>query len=442
MLYQIWCAAPKKDNSQAKPEAYLYNNLTNEVIDPQGNLVDFKSMEAFSHLEKVRKPAGSQVFSPQEPVKGKGKVLAALKIQLGMACNYHCKYCMQAAFRKQGPNMATPETIEAYFKKLDDLGITVSPNGRIELWGGEPLVYWKALQVLIPKIREKWGNGTMIKMVTNGSLLTHAIVDFLVKYGVTVIISHDGPGFSLRDDVDPLKVPQKKAVWRYLQQKSREAGVETGFNVVITPQNCDVFKIRDYFFENLSPETQFGFEGVVTDAGAQAEGCGFTPESARTLDSSIFRALISEPDQWFSLEHKAQDLMRRIVYRVPASDIQARCESANPKVLVTDLEGRVVSCQNRPSTIYSIGHLSDYDNISNGYFTHWSRRPVCRHCMVLSTCDGSCPHLTDEELSKCCANEFLFHSAIFGAVWYRLTGMIMLSAHPVWEGNQDESQPE
>lgn len=36
--------------------------------------------------------------------------------------------------------------------------------------------------------------------------------------------------------------------------------------------------------------------------------------------------------------------------------------------------------------------------------------------------------LTDEELHASCRNEFALHSAVFGAVWFRLTGRILIQA--------------
>ena len=36
--------------------------------------------------------------------------------------------------------------------------------------------------------------------------------------------------------------------------------------------------------------------------------------------------------------------------------------------------------------------------------------------------------LTDEELRTSCRNEFALHSAVFGAVWFRLTGRILIQA--------------
>lgn len=431
MKYRIVCAKPGKLEEQA---SYLYDNQTNEIWDAEGGLVDFRKDERYADFPTSKLSDRTvKDFSPDEPIIGRSRRLKTLKIQLGMACNYHCQYCMQNAYRDGGARVANEQTVDAFFKILDEQGIKLAVDGQVELWGGEPLVYWKTLKVLLPKIRSHWGDEVLVKMVTNGSLLTKEKVDFLMAHRVTVIVSHDGPGFDLRDDVDPLTVPEIKEAWLYLLEQSQAAGVSMGFCVVISPKNVDLFALKHFFATQFSPEAHFYFEGVVTNDGAANDACCLTPEEARTLDSAVFKALIQEEGQWESLEWRALGLMRYLINRVPADRIEGRCDSMNPKVMVVDLYGRIGTCQNRPTKQFQIGALSNLPAVRNPYFTRWTHRPACGKCLVLSACKGSCPHLTNESLALCCPNEFVFHAAIFGAVWFRLTGTIMLSALPVVE---------
>lgn len=430
MLYQIVCAKP---GNQAEQKVYFFDNITNEVFDSNGRLVDFRNEERFADFPVDKSTAPKTLdYSPENPlIRKQSRQLKRLKIQLGMACNYHCQYCLQNAYRDGSVKVANEETIDRFFQTLDEQDITLMPKGQVELWGGEPLVYWKTLNILLPKIRAHFGDSIRIKMVTNGSLLTKEKVDFLLDHRVTVIVSHDGPGFDLRDDVDPLTVPETKATWMYLLERSIEIGEPMGFCVVITPKNVDLFQIKHFFETNISPKAKFYFEGIVTNDGAANDQCCLTPEEARTLDSSVFKALIQEEGQWDSLEWRAFDLMMKLINRVPASNVQERCDSMNPKVMVVDLFGRIGTCQNRPTKEFQIGALNDLESIKNPYFTCWTKRPVCDKCLVISSCKGSCPHLDNESLSLCCPNEFVFNAAIFGAVWFRLTGQILLKAVPI-----------
>ena len=424
MKYKIYCKRPKEDWA-IPPEVYGFDNQTNEIWGPDGQLMDFAADERFSGIPAPKRTTIAPVMSPEQPVIGKRRVLRSLKIQLGMKCNYHCSYCLQASFRDLGQS-AKPEDAERFIERLTAAGIEVKPKGRIELWGGEPLVYVKVLRRLIPLLREKFEPGVTISMVTNGSLLTRELVDFFFEHRVQIIISHDGTGFSLRNDRDPLMNPDIKAVWLYAYEKYRETEWPVMFNIVLSNKNCDLFALRDFFRKNFVSEAILNFEGVLGNLGVNDDNT-FTDDATRQLDASVWKALIQEPGEWGSLEGAAFELMRMLVHRIPAGTAPCRCNMANEDSLVTDLKGTIGACQNRPVDLFSIGRLESLETVKNDLMTHWQFRP-CRDCLVLSVCKAGCPLLTDGELHASCRNEFALHSAVFGAVWFRLTGRILLRA--------------
>lgn len=426
MKYRIWCKVPGGLQDEL-PDGYVYDNQTNEVWAPGGQLIEFAKEASFSGIPAPKRISIAPVMSKGNPVMGKDRRLRTLKIQLGMKCNYHCSYCLQAAFRDQG-EQAKPEEAEAFIERLTAAGIEVKPGGRIELWGGEPLVYVKVLRRLIPLLRAKFGADPLISMVTNGSLLTRELVDFFFEHGVQIIISHDGPGFALRNDHDPLMDPDKKAVWLYAHEKYKTTDNPLMFNIVLSEKNCDLFALRDFFRQNFAPDVRINFEGVVGNLGVNEQN-SFSDEARRMLDSSVWKALIQEPGEWEALEGSAFDLMRRLVHRIPSAAIACRCNMAGKNALVTNLKGVVGGCQNRPVDIFNIGSLDSLDTVKNDLMKHWQFRP-CRDCLVLSACKAGCPMLTDEELHASCRNEFALHSAVFGAVWFRLTGRILIQAEP------------
>lgn len=430
MLYAMQCALPEKDKPAAE-EIYLYDNQTNEVFDAAGEVVDFTKVKDWGSLPWPMKPRSPDFYSKEVPIRFKERRLKVLKIQLGLACNYHCSYCLQAAFRDKTPEFPSEIVVDSFFEKIDKAGITLAPDGKIELWGGEPLVYWKTLVHLIPKLRAKWGPDVVISMVTNGSLLTSAMVDFLMSYKIHVAISHDGPGFSLRNDVDPLTVPKTKMAWLYLLDRSIEAGIPMGFNVVLTKNNTDLRALQAFFRDQFSPRAGFGIEGIVSYSGAESDGGRFTAEDARKLDTSVFDVLLTEPELWPSLDEKVRDIIARLVYRVPAETMPGRCNNVNDRVLVTDLAGRITGCQSWPASAFPVGNLSDYDGFCNDHYAHWKARTRCPHCLVLASCKGGCPQLTETAHQACCENEFIFNMALFGVAWYRLTGKILTSTMPV-----------
>lgn len=426
MFFNVTCLDPKtKETSN-----YVFDNQTSEIFDQDGELIDFSTQERFSDYARPRAPSFS-IFGADNPITEKGRLIRKLRIQLGMACNYNCKYCLQAAFRSSLDKVPGPQTIDGFFEKFHASGIKLAPNACIELWGGEPLVYWKTLRVLIPRLREEFGEAVELSMITNGSLLTKDMVDFFNLHRVQISISHDGPGFSLRDDEDPLFDPEVKEVWLYLLETSTKLGIPMSFVCVLSPKNSNLEEIRAFFDMHFSKDVVVCFEGVVSYSGAQMDGCSFDKESARSLDSSIFKAIVTQAGLWPTLDDMAKNLMQRLVHRIPASEILGRCDEMRKNTLTVTLDGKIGSCHNRPVSIWQIGSLDNYSKILNPNLTHWSLRPVCKNCFLISSCKGGCPHLSNEELEQCCSNEFVYHVAIFGAVWFLLTGKVLMRVEPM-----------
>ncbi len=369
-------------------------------------------------------------YSHENPILGKSKEVSKLRIQLGLACNYQCSYCLQANHRDHAIKVANQETVETFLKKLDQAGISLTPHGMIDLWGGEPLVYWKTIKHLVPRLREKYGYEVEISLFTNGVLLKEEIINFLVEYRVKVHISHDGPGFSLRDQADPLFDPDIKKQWLDLYRKSADIGIPMAFFSVIQPGNCDLFALRAFFKTNFSPDVHFDFGGVASETEFLPNECLIQEKEGEILRQSMLRAVVDEPGVWKGLERRVFNLMGRLIHQVPVAGIRYHCNAVDDEILCVDLNGVVLSCQNRPASSHSIGHLDQFEKISNPYFLHWSHRRVCKDCLVLSSCKGGCPDLSNVAFEKCCQNEWFFHFGIFTVAWYLLTGTIINSVSP------------
>lgn len=415
------------------PVAWTFDNMTNRIFDSNGDRFlpwKHKNFEGITEHDRGKK---ATVFSPENPLEKSNRIMV-LKIQLGLNCNYHCKYCSQASYRTNKHKVPSHEEIDRFFEMLDKADIRFVNDGDIELWGGEPLVYWKALEYMIPILRKRYPKARM-GMVTNGSLLTKEKVDFLVENKCSITISHDAQGFSLRDDRNPLDDPEMKEVWLYALRRFKEAEMTFGFNVVITPANCDVFEIRKYFKEKFSPDAEFGFEGVVNYHSEENKVYMFDSDRKKTFQNSIFKAMTEEWDDesWGSLKNRVVQMLEYLVYGVPSRYISARCSSPSERNLVVNVDGTVVCCQNNNPEDFAIGHLNDFDKVSLDCMLHWSLRPNCPKCPFLTGCRGGCPVLNSAEYSKNCRNEALINSAIFAAAWFHMTDTVIDSITPIKE---------
>jgi uncharacterized protein len=191
----------------------LYDNMDSTLIDLQGRSV-VQTVEASLRAPSVTAPVTSQ----EAPLRKTSPRI--LKISLGLSCNYACEYCSQ---RFVSRNVETnPDDVNGFLESLDTW--VRNPPDAIEFWGGEPLVYIKTLRPLAQALREKFPVARF-SVITNGSLLSPDINQWLDDLGFTVSISHDGPGQHVRGP-DPLDDPQSRACLLYTSDAADDvAGV-------------------------------------------------------------------------------------------------------------------------------------------------------------------------------------------------------------------------
>ena len=186
MKFDIICTMPVDDEGHMRPRKFVYDNLTSELTDEEGKHVYEKP-----EFSKYVNASNLKAVSRETPV-GK-KDIKILKIQLGLSCNYSCEYCSQRFVPTA--EETSSKHVDKFLENLDSW-MKETPK-KVEFWGGEPLVYFKTLKPLAEALRIKWPDVKFL-MITNGSLLTPEINDWLVEQNVDVGISHDGPG-----QVDP-----------------------------------------------------------------------------------------------------------------------------------------------------------------------------------------------------------------------------------------------
>ena len=115
---------------------------------------------------------------------------------------------------------------------------------RVELWGGEPFLYWNDMMAIM-KLLDAPNRHFYIS--TNGSALRQKHVDFFKTIQATIMmgISHDGPGQELLRGED---IFIKESVADTIRQLGEmHPKIQFSFNTVISAQNFDLFKINDYF---------------------------------------------------------------------------------------------------------------------------------------------------------------------------------------------------
>lgn len=384
-----------------------------------------------NNIEEIKKlyPVKNS-FKLDDPFPAKSKRIKKLRIQLGTNCNYKCSFCLQGQAPRNVPAVLK-DGQDKFFEKLDRVCV-LDPNAKIELWGGEPLVYWKSLINLIPELRRRYPKA-VISMISNGTLMTDNILKFLIEHNIALTFSHDAMGYFLRGP-DPLNDEEKRQMWIRVASEYKKAQLNFGFNVVISQYTCDLFEVQRFFAEKVSPEVPFGFEGVVLAHATNVIPITKFPEKeAGVLRQSIIRAMTEAPESNLgkTLIYRVRNLFKRIAHELPCDDFAGRCDVNLATSLIVDLHGNVLACHNPVDSDQIIGSLDDFENIRKDRYIHWKDRKKCKNCLVLPSCHGSCIRASNYLHESNCETEFMLHRFLFEGVWIYFTGAEIANIRPL-----------
>jgi len=129
-----------------------------------------------------------------------GALVGALQISGSNACNFACSYCFadssdgrspkRQEIASAEPNISFETAVRAIDQILELARVHDKPGIVVKFLGREPLVNWQVIQQLLEHYqtaRIQWA------ITTNGSLLTSDIAAALERFGVTTVVSLDGP---------------------------------------------------------------------------------------------------------------------------------------------------------------------------------------------------------------------------------------------------------
>ncbi len=355
---------------------------------------------------------------------GKSRHPKTLKIQMGLSCNYACSYCNQA-MQIDDATVSTLGDVERFLAQLD--AWLKAPPKKIELWGGEPFVYWAKLRRLVPALAVRFPKATF-SIITNGSLLNREKLNFIARYDIGVGISHDGPGQHLRGP-DPLEDPEKR---RWIKTLLTERPGQISINTVLTRENHYLADIEAWFVERLGENVPLTLEGVVNtyDAATLFGSGAFDEHDLRHLSDEVFYSLANDPNA-FGLSERLNGFIRSLVEHRPVTALGQKCGMDREDQIAVDLTGNVMTCQNTGARgVYRIGHVEVFEKIALDTTTHFAFRPECMACPVVQLCKGSCMFLEGELFAQSCRNEYAYNLGVLRAAFYHLTGLMLARVEP------------
>jgi 7-carboxy-7-deazaguanine synthase len=105
----------------------------------------------------------SEIFSS---IQGEGPYLGKKQIFVRFGrCNMHCHYCDELDKMQKGMYQTLP--VSSVLAQIDDLEREQGSHHSVSLTGGEPLVYPRALEAILPELKAR---GLRTYLETNGTL--------------------------------------------------------------------------------------------------------------------------------------------------------------------------------------------------------------------------------------------------------------------------------
>lgn len=407
---------------------FYYDNETNALSNASGMIYESQQLLAANPARPASIP-----FDKNTPLK-KFRRVSTLKIQLGLSCNYGCTYCSQRFVPRA--DETSKKYVESFLKKIDEnLEFDEGLGLRIEFWGGEPLVYIKTLRPLVEALNERfatWKQKPYYLMITNGSLLTDEICDWLYDNRFNIAVSHDGPGQHVRGP-DPFENPELKETILRFYHRMRPEG-RFSFNAMLNAQNTSRKRIHDYFIQLTGdPSVPLG-EGEFVDAydeGGIEMSFKTKNEHFNFRKTGVTDILWNNGNIGFGgIIQKIDGFIRDILSRQSANSVGQKCGMDDEQIIAVDLRGNVVTCQNVSAVarapngeLHFGGNIAaGVENISIKSATHWRNRPDCAGCPVLHLCRGACMFLDGDFWTRSCDHSFSTNIAYFALAIEKITG--------------------
>lgn len=432
---------------------FYYDNVNNQLLEVDGIPFTPGMLPTADELEFAKNNYSTTAKSNQP---------TAIRLLLGHACNYSCTYCLQ---KDIGNPSERPKNImiNDLFKNVRN-NLDLSNLQRVELWGGEPFLYWKDMIELMKFFDSE---NMSFGITTNGSALRSKHAEFFstLKAHVSVTISHDAKMQSALRGHDPLDT---LSVVETLQQFNHLLNVNYGFLCSLTNTNFNLFEINDFFRDkilsnnlkcnSLSFSLGRTYQTETKFEPSESLGCNIITKdtSGKQLPKSeskthvihgenleLFRELLAEyleqhylqfVDSYVdgyptiytksaketpllncdifesALPYSVTEYMSKTLNGGPILE-KTNCGADMADIISMDIDGNVRTCPHSGKE-HVFGHLKSIKSIEIKSLK-LDKGSHCGSCVVNKLCRSSCPlDLPDETFMTNCRVEKVWYSEI------------------------------
>lgn len=198
---------------------------------------------------------------------GNRKIIDRITLHIANDCNLRCRYCFAGGGNYgQARDLMGKQTAEEF---VDFCINNFERVKKIIFFGGEPMLNVEVMEIVCNRFRYYKEKGKIAYLpkfviITNGTILTHSIIDFIKKNIFSITVSIDG----LQKINDTNRIYQNgkgsyEKIAQFIHTILRECNVRVQYEATFTQSHID----NHYTYEDIakSLKNEFGIEGVIVN---------------------------------------------------------------------------------------------------------------------------------------------------------------------------------
>lgn len=300
-------------------------------------------------------------------------------LQVTDTCNLACNYCYIPSLNSK--RKFESQVFDLLAEKLCAVQGLRSVN--IKLAGGEPLIafrQWKKGIVALKHHLADQDINLQLRIITNLTLLTDEIIQFIVEHDIAVSVSLDG--LATWHDKNRIYTGTQKGSFETVERnitRLKAAGITPSVMVTVTTEN----------YRGVPELVRYLIAKDITFRLADAKGGYIRPEEFTATMDKVHKALKAGQQRGFPVSR-----------RVVVSDLRTHYPSSTPCSMGKNsaaiyLDGDIYFCHTEFEKGRPIGHLSEKGNlleiIQRGKTKHTGLSDDCQKCEYRLVCAGGCP---------------------------------------------------
>jgi uncharacterized protein len=320
--------------------------------------------------------------------------ISSLFLVVSQDCNMCCTYCFANDGMYDKAGLMSAKTAKKAVELFRDI---THSNCRITFFGGEPLLNFEVIRETVNYAGELFKDRTVsFALVTNGTIITNEIVDFLKKNGFIVQVSVDG-NERFHDNHRKFKDGRPTYQEIMLNVKAmKEAGVFVSVRATLCHGNTDLKDFLKYCANDLG--VNVGFVPVRSDEEELIFGKEDVDALCKTY-KDMFQEVVATGRFTEILRSPPLAAMIRTCFELenlPPAKFEPDFCHAGKKSITVDTSGDVYPCHTFIGYEgFRMGNIEcpDMENIQNFVEkAHWKNKITCPHCFARIYCGGGCSH--------------------------------------------------